>query len=345
MPKSVILDTFPPRITGRLHHALPLSIIPENDERFDPFFYSNYIQMTCKSHQDEAFELNFYEAYFWNHKYPHLKVTSLDRESIRFLHADTASLIKNVINAGYYFHVYLNEFYLPLEFEGMKIIRDALVHGYDEAEGAFFVLGFQKDHQLHSTKIPYQDFLKGFEAVDRSIDWANDVFLYTRRTDIDYRFDPVCVMELLGDYVHSRDTSKRYRSITNPQAYRFGMDAVRSYYATMENNPDPAYISVPCMHTFWEHKKIMAQRLHYMQSKAGFVHTEKLNALAEQYKEVVEIANSLRLIALKFNLTHDKDQYNRYIGKFQRVIQVEEILLPEVLSIVEQSSRLWQEQP
>jgi hypothetical protein len=338
LENSTILNIYYPRILGRLHHALPLSIVPEQDDHFDEWFYSNYIQLSCEQCLEGGRHLNFHEAYIWNHKYPHFQVISLLRNNIDMLQEDLVTFVTRAVSAGYYFHCYINEFYMPFEYQGKRhIIRDIMVHGYDMNEGAIYALGYKKDHHLGTLKIDVQTFLEGYQRVGDNVTWANDCYLYKLRSDIDYRFDVIHVMELLNDYLYSRNSSERFRGIAKPHEYFYGIEAVRHYSALLEQSLDEVRLSQVPTYILWEHKKIMQQRMKYIYTFGGGYGTKEVLKVMERYEDVVKKASTIRLLILKYNMNFDRGVIVTVTSEIEKLLQMETDILFQFYDILSEN--------
>ena len=323
-----ILDTYPPRIRGRLHHALPLSIIPEHDDPFDQWFYSNYIQLSCKREPEGWNELNFHEAFIWNHKYPNFQVIPLTRENISIFQNDLIQFITKAISEGFYFHSYVDEFYTPLHFSNdYHLVRDILVYGYDLTEEVLYILGYKKNNQFGSEKIKFADFMKSYEMVDSELSWAQDCFLYKRRTDIDYRFDPICVAELIEDYLFSRNTSNRYRFFTNPHPYIYGVNAVSHYFSNVLDTEPNEELRLFPIFILWEHKKTMYQRMEFVLRFFDESIGRELISIMNEYEEIVKLAEAQKVLTMKYNFTYDRSIITRLATINEKMIASESPLL------------------
>jgi hypothetical protein len=331
--QSKVLSVYPPRIKGRLHHALPLSIIPDTDPNFDEWFYSNYIQLVCNPGPLGAGELNFYEAFVWNHKYPHFQVISLRRANLPMFRMESVDFVKSVVSHNYYVHLYVNEYHLPLQFHNQKeVIRDILIFGFDDAEQELYVMGYTKDQTYGQAKIKYSDFSRSFQSISEDMaDWAQDLYLYKQRFDIPYCFSLENVAELIEDYLQSNDTSRKFKGITNKQDYIYGKNAVNTYIQSLrtakQNYRNPA-----ALYIFWEHKKIMKQRIQFLIERYPS-ESAKLEQVNSDYETIVIRAERVRLGIMKFNITCDYRIISSIADELEAIIEEETELLGSLLEI------------
>jgi len=335
------LAIYQPRIKARLHHALPMAIVPEQDSLFDEWFYSNYIQLSCEPGKYGINQLNFHETYLWNHKYPHFQVISLTRHDMQVFQDDLTELVTRAISNGFYFHCYVDEYYTTLEFQDkLHIIRDILVYGYDLSEGIVHVAGYRKDHQFGIERMPISSFVESFNMVGDHESWAHDVYIYKRRTDIGYHFDKTNVMEQLDDYIQSRNSSERMRGIANPHPFYYGADAVRTYFTNIEDSEISGKLSQVPLYTLWEHKKIMHQRIGFLANHTEPPIRDELLPIASEYSTIVRMLESKKLLLMKYNITLDRRYIQRLKEDTEALIAMETAVLSKFLDVVGQISGL-----
>lgn len=333
MDKKIELPVFPARIKGRLHHALPLSIVAE-DSVFDEWFYSNYIQLTCNKGPWPV-DLNFHEMFIWDHKYPHFHVISLFRSNLRMFSDNLISFIAKTIADGYYFHVYVDEYYVPLEHhQTVHFTRDILIYGYDLDEQCFNVLGYNKTKQLGTAVITIQEFIEAYEAVPEDNQWAQGVNIYKRRYDREYKFDIIHVINSLDEYLESTHSADHMRGIRNPADRHYGLESIRAYGNLVSNYDAKQRLNIVPITILCEHKEMMKRRMIYILNKESITDRNGLEKLIDDYEGVIEKCKIIKMTVIKYNVALRQELLTKIAAELNSLIGLENIILSELVSLL-----------
>lgn len=216
------------------------------------------------------------------------------------------------------------------------MIRDVLIHGFDAEEGLLYAAGYLKNHHFGTTTIKVEDFVAAYEAVGDSISWATYNYLYKRRTDIHYHFDPVYVKEMIGDYLQARSTADRLRGISNPIAYYYyyGVEAVQHYRDTLTQVKPGDRLGQSASYTLWEHKRLMHQRMEWMIDQELVPNLPALTALKDAYETVVHKAATARLSLMKYTISNNTDAIAKAVQEIDAMIPLEHELLQELAELI-----------
>ena len=317
-----------------MHHALPLSIIPEEDAKFDEWFYSNYIQLFCSAGDSyDPSDINFQSMFVWDHKYPHLDLISVTRDQVRIFSNNLFDFIATSISNGYYFHTYVDEYYVPLEhYQTSHVTRDILIYGIDLEEQRLHVLGYNSTKKVGSEVITFQQFLEGYEAAPKEIDWAHGINIYKRKFDKEYKFDIVHVMNILESYLESK--SIHLRGVTNPLNWYYGLDTIRAISRILSNDEPKPYLSNVPGTILCEHKEIMKNRMIFIRNKNLVADRGALDKLIDEYDEVVKEYGVLKALVLKYNRKAQQSLITQMVNKLEAVIELEYTILSNLLALL-----------
>ncbi|WP_127571481.1 hypothetical protein [Paenibacillus xylaniclasticus] len=323
-----------------MHYALPMSIVPEEDDKFDEWFYSNFIQLTCSKDTPGPNEITYHELFIWDHMFPHFRTTNMIRSDFTS-HDELMETIVRGISKGYYFHGYMDEYFLPpLEFhQRIHLIRDILIYGFDLDEQVLHVLGYDHARQLVPTAVKIQDFLRAYDAVTDQIDWAQSLYLYKRREDREYKFDMVNVIMNLEEYLESKCSAEHMRGIRNPGASIYdvyGLDIIDVYCDVLaKHNPEKElrHVAISVLH---EHKELMKKRMNYMVEKQLITDRDGLDKIITAYEEVVERYDILRMVLFKFNATFQPKLLAKMAEELQALKEVEYAILSDLVALLKQ---------
>ncbi|GIQ67221.1 hypothetical protein DUZ99_17600 [Xylanibacillus composti] len=295
------LPVYPTRIHGRLHHALPHSIISRT-AAYEAWFKSNYIQLYCPNETRGSYHVNFFGYFVWMQRFPCFYVERFKRSTLARTNADIISFIQRCIDDGLYFYTYADEFYVPLFWhERGHVLRDFLIHGYNAERRTFDVVGVRKDSQIGSTVVSFDDFLASYESTEVSEFFQDDIFLLKELPEDEYEFDPVLVKELLDEYLHSRNTSTRFRMRANPRPDLYGMSVYDQYIEDLRLTEETKeYVSFIPAQIIMEHKQLMVDRIAYMADHA-VLDPVMLRQIQTDYEEAAKRSAILRSSILKHN--------------------------------------------
>lgn len=293
-------------IIGYQHHAFPLSISSLHPSFYD-WFYSNYIQMT---YLDTHHFFNFYEFEKLNPRSPFLSEMYMPKTLIG-KYTNLLQFVMDSLDEDHYIVTFANEFYVPNR-QGYKkydFIHDILIYGYDLGKNILCLAGFKEHMTYGVSEISLDDFSQAFNEFSNLrngyVAWANSMHLLQLKLEHKFSFDLIAVVELLEDYLYSRNTSNRFRLYENPRSYIYGLDTYDCiFHYLKERNYKP--IDYRIFHIVYEHKKIMASRLKY------FIEVKKISIDPEFVMEYAALEEQALLIRNRCV----KSQFNQYDTAF-----------------------------
>lgn len=294
------------------------------DENYISWFYNNYVQLSCNKGSGGSSELNFFRYFMWEHRYPFFHIETLTRDTISILKNDFISLIKDVLISGKYFYVNIDEYYLPLQlYRQEHLVRDVLVFGFDDETNMFQVLGFDKNAKFGVNNVSYKDLHEAYLQTEVLDGWENYIYL-VKENPFTYNFNFGLLTELLEDYLHSKNTSKKFNMIDPEKNLHYGLNSLEALKEDIHEN-NYGFVS---LHILWEHKKIMNDRIKYI---SNILPNIDFKEILYNYEKTQSMAENIRMLCLKSIYKKDSTLNSRMISLLNSIIENEKIILNNLI--------------
>ena len=324
-----------------LYHsnAYPLTIILNNKDTME-WLYCNYIHLFYIEKQDIDplwFYCPDYKGRFYNSFLPWLDYQVLDKNTIKDLNIDILSLVKYSIDNEQYVSLFWDEFYIPngIFMGDIHIRQRALIYGYDDASNHLYTYSEKSNSRLETCLVSYEDFklsfyssyIKGFP------------YVYIMKLDVNrqYKFDVKSVITQIKDYLSSRDITESQReSFNSHEGVKFGFsiyDCIRDYLNTVSKRNTFHYHKT--LNILSEHKKIMLQRIQYMQNN-GYLEISSTHF--KDYETVYKTSKVLGSMFQKYNISRDEAIISRIILKVNEISVKEKAILNELVDELSMNS-------
>jgi hypothetical protein len=296
-------------------------------EAFEPWFYSNFIQLKCSS-RPYALDMLIYPDNI-QRVMPLLEYQCLTRETLGKWFPDIVGFITRCIDDGLYFHATVNSFYIShYEYHYRKYHRfhEILIIGYDPESRVLYGTDFYMRGQYTCQAIPYEEFAMAYTSVDE-VDDGTFSIEHSASTDLNnhlgviellrynpkshwhtktpYALDIGNIIDLLGDYLESANTSRKYTVFENAAEENYGLSVygwLRKHLETILAGTTP-YCDIRSFHILLEHKRCMSLRMRYLSGlkldRFPEYSPDELTSLEGQ-------ATILRSLAIKYSVTKDK---------------------------------------
>ncbi|MEF2965633.1 hypothetical protein V3851_07305 [Paenibacillus sp. M1] len=290
-----ILPYAEPIVKGYQNIAFPLSVSLLN-ENFMPWFYSNFIQIRCRTDgfPNRELRLNFY-GHTNYYKYPNLEVNTISKDLYSILSNSVIEFVIQCIDLGFYVKTNWDEYYIPERFYYLKehFDHDVLVYGYDRTEKVFYTQGYNKYGQYGVYKAPFDVFEQGYAA------GGQHTVCFRNKKNWSAPFNLDNVKSLLRQYLNAEDTSQIQNDYeNNDRQYTYGMGVYHFIDNYLENLlPRRLAFDRRVLYSLWEHKACMVSRLKYM-SELGYTEDEQ----SFQYEEIEKKTRTLLNMFLKAGL-------------------------------------------
>ncbi|MGG4094482.1 hypothetical protein [Paenibacillus lautus] len=334
----MILPIAEPFINGYPKHAIQLSILCQYNESL-PWILSNYIQLKCsKDFLDLSKKsTDWFDFHFVDPKYVDslMYIEKLSRDTVDKLKIGILDLLITSINSGLYIYTSVDEYYLPSTnaYKKRSKPHSILIYGYDSNNKILNIGGFSKGatqvNKFRTYTVTYDEFLKAYNSlnyIDNYDHYLNRIYLMKYNTSRIFDFDIVLVKELLGDYLHSKNSSERLRAFNNPSKnYNFGISVYEnliSFYKRLENNNN--YFDIRPLHILWEHKKCMVERVTYM---ANHKYISNSSLLISDLIEIEKFCLNCRNLLLKYRVTKNSEIVSRLLAMLDFILVKEQKIL------------------
>lgn len=338
-----LLPLSSPPLTGYLHHAFPLSILAGR-RHFHPWLYGQYIQLSCPGHYDfervvkQRFELfDFYNHpdYSAVHPFRHVLVAPfleshwLDRRLVVRTDGLTTFLVE-AIGLGYYVEACVDAFYVPGSdaYQERHSCQEVLVSGFDSVSESFVVsIGFDRSGDYTIDELTFDEVERAIASADLK-GHTNQLGLCLLRPipEISHELDTEWILAQLEDYVWSKNSSRRFAALRNHDTRFYGLatyEWLERYFRFLRDRPDCT--DVRPIHIFWEHKKLMMDRLRYLEARGVLFGGD---GFSDRYERLATKAGVLRMMLLKARLTRDPSIVERIAdGVGQMGLEEREVLL------------------
>jgi hypothetical protein len=323
-----------------------LAIIGTLDYSY-PWVMSNYIQLCAHCADEDDMCLCFYKISKWNNC-PYVIKRSLDAYFINKEYFNIIDFIENAIEFGYYVVLTINMNYITQYNVNFTNYHQMMVYGFNNETHQLNIADFFQGYYSYTT-CSYEEFKRSYYSIDRNsfIDISDnqtiDLLLPypMKNTDIDNYYSAVrgysleVIKTLLSDYLYSYNTNLRYGIDNNQKCaygvkYNFGIsviDILTKHVSDMVLGE--MTISVRSLHIFYEHKKLMVERLKFIKEKER----KDLSSLIENYDEVLKLSLLIRNIGIKYNMTK-RMNLKLFLDYLEQIKDKEETNIKKIISVL-----------
>lgn len=360
MNERMLPFRIPPVISYQVY-AYPLGALFTEKSTFE-WFFSDFIQLKCISN---FIEIN--DLWFEYHAGSVFGGVSIIDYNV-YTKNDITSLLNFIIdriNEDKYIYTFVDKYYFPQYSTYMKthFIHDALIYGYNQKE--FRIAGFN-NNSFSTFSISFDDFINAFRVTQYySMQHFNIVICFKRKQDSLVNFATYInkAIKSLSDYLNSSDSSYQCGLYNVFETHTF--NSLESYkcleeyynetvikirkvrvYGLKTNECLKNYLlslsggysgyDIRPLHVFYEHKKIMAIKLEYLENRFKLMSIEKQ---LSKYKELSNIALTARNLMLKYDITKQEGLINNIINKIDEIEIEERIIIPELIDILTDLNR------
>ncbi|PWV98560.1 hypothetical protein DFQ01_11770 [Paenibacillus cellulosilyticus] len=313
-------------ILGYQHHAYTLSISALHPS-FHDWFYSNYIQL-CFYKDSPSF--NFYQFSRLNPS-PFLGEMYLHKTLVT-RYVDLLQFIIDSLNDNNYIVTFADEYYVPNRsaFQKFNLVHDVLIYGYCLDRNVLYIAGYN-DMTYGFSEINFEDFESAFININNQggnlVKWANGIHLFQLKLDNQFHFDLTLIIELLEDYLYSHNSSNRFKMYENPDHHVYGLhtyDLLIEYLEKVDDQP----IDLRMFHIFYEHKKVMVNRLKYLHEvKKIKIDTNLISEYSNQEKESLLLRN----LCLKANIKKNINIVSTIVEQLKKMREHEINIVSQLL--------------
>ena len=248
-----------------------------------------------------------------------------------------SQFLTTCIDAGWYVRLYADEFYIPgrAAYGQFYMPHKLLVFGYGDDH--FDILGFLPDGKFAASRISYLDMENALDSArlgadvnaieegsrDTSLGRFGQIWLARYDRSRPCSFSRPALIAQLGDYLSS------HAETTWEGA---GVNVYECFLRRLKHSlKDPGFSDIVSAHILWEHKKCMLARIGFLQRRQllGAGHR-----LLEAYRDIVELASTLRMTLLRYRMRPDPAIIERAIERTGRMAELERPLLQDLTGML-----------
>lgn len=173
-------------------------------------------------------------------------------------------MVRDALADEWYVYLTVNERHIPHRkayVEDVDDPHDILVHGCDDDEDTFTVLGYDEEQMFRTTTVAQDSFCTAFEAMGDRLYHDTGIVLYRFDGAGHYDMDLGFVAEVIEEYLEGRDTSRRYRDSSPSMSRAWGTAGLTSLADSLESySRGEREFDILGLQVFWEHKHMMVAR-------------------------------------------------------------------------------------
>ncbi|HEX3045261.1 MAG TPA: amino acid adenylation domain-containing protein [Bacillota bacterium] len=319
-------------ITIYNHRAIPLCVIL-TDPNLHPWYFERFLNIFSTLDHEGFLTLDYLEV--WAPYREIINEISLGTEMLE-REPDIINFAIDNINRGYYPSIAVDEYYCPgkQKYQKVHYIHHALVYGYDNNERILKTVGYDVAGILTGINFTYDVFTEAYELgklyYQEAAPWASRTaaqLFFSNGFNAPYPFDANKVIQGIHNYLFSTsEEATTYFWNLKRERVTYGFDVYDVVIHHFKNFLEGKFTTdYRAIHLLAEHKKVIAQRLEYI--NARYPMDGRFLELYGAYLKIADQFNDLRLkfFDLQFGLTDD--QINNSMEKLGiGVMQIIEML-------------------
>ena len=334
-----------PKITCYNQHANLLSILSAVGDEYLPWLYNYYIQLQFANdinYIEIGARLDFENLFEWE-SCPFLYYQKFNRKFVSLKWNNIIDFIVDCIDNDYYLYLTVDCYYMDIYYRHYNInhfIHPLLIYGYNLEEKYLYIADNCKNGQYSYVTIDFNQFLQGYsEAVHYNEQYYLDAIYLVKYSKRDrfynwnhkYSFDKNLVKSSIEDYLSSKGLVE-HGMVPLEQWKRetlyYGVDCY-NYIVDYLEHLDIYDYDFRTFFVLNEHKKIMVERIRYMQEN-GYLKSE--NDIYDNYLEIEKSTSLLNNLWLKYGFSRKEETVKKIIMKLKEIKEKEIRTLKEVLS-------------
>lgn len=352
MANEKILDVTYPGITSWQWHATLFSILG-NDENARKWIFSNYIQLRCYDINeiftgDDMLFTDMMPGSSSLKECPYLIFSLLTKEQVESYCGNIIDfVIKTIDLNGYVYGVFdeakiLSDSDIEVDY---KFPHELFIYGYNIEKEIFYVGDFTFGEHYTYTTVSFSDVERGYEVINAADDhmFKDDykgtrglyVILKNNETTY-YDLDITLIKNTLREYLNCEDTKNHFRMMRNRfNDTVFGINVYDRVIEQIEKqlNAEEPDFDIRSLHLIYDHKVLMLERIKYLMANNYLPFSQ---AIVDEYKTVVENAQTARNLLVRISITEEIDRVDRFAKYLTAAKETEVKVLTEVLKQLEE---------
>ncbi|MDR2407846.1 MAG: hypothetical protein LBE13_07025 [Bacteroidales bacterium] len=261
--------------------------------------------------------------------------------------------LKENIKSGFYMIAFFDEYFLSCKmyYNKRHYVHESLIYGYDNIEGGFYAISFDRGRNFSCIFIPYSEAIDGIkEAYTQASDCLYQGYLHILKpVPSQVKIDYLSLQQQLKNYLNSTTALvdiyhlSLYNHMENDIAvnFHFGInvyDELVSTYNTIDPSWALSWESYMNFHLLTEHKRHVLKSLLHVNT--SIIKKPILSNLLEAYNHIVNEHEILRMRQLKlfskvskYPLT-DQSSFDNTIAKLQELKDREFVILNQIMTLL-----------
>jgi hypothetical protein len=329
-----------PMISTYTQHAHLLSILEAYDKA-ESWIYSNYIlffsnrnykrNSWCDFYFPMPYEIRPSDCCKW------LITQKISWDTIKDKISITQFII-NAIDSNQYVHLMINFYYIQKSrlYKKNEYVHDTLIFGYDRSQETFKCADFLfQTTNYEFADISFEDMEKAFLKVkyEKYCSYLNGlIFLYQFNEECDYEFDERNITNGLIQYYQNvvPEYWKLYNQ-KNGELIVYGMDIYEVLINYIKISKGEGFIDIRPFYLLYDHKKIMIQRMKFLENSGSDNEKHKYLELACNYDNLASIAYIITMMVAKYNIIHKDEILNEIVLQLKKLWKEEKEYLESFL--------------
>lgn len=251
------------------------------------------------------------------------RVTQLSMEMYEILNIDFITMMKKVLDNGYYIFGYWNEEFIPgkWSYGKRRFIHDYLAIGYNDTSKVFYSVGYI-DKLFVIFEVPYDNA----ELALRTIKQKPEFLFYNYNPEAKFNVNFKRIISTLDDYLSSVNSLSHHT-----EGKYYGLKAIEMLGAHYSSINENNYFDYRYTRGLMEHKSIMLMRIKYL-FDSGYITNSSYVSKAEK---VHEFSNIVHNLGLKFLVTGNRKYIDKISQLIQDMVEIEKDYLPLVKNELE----------
>lgn len=323
-----------PDITSYPYYANIFSVISTTSEDSTSWMLSHFIQLFCHL-ENQSLKLDYFQPWVtWVPEFcPFLNVQVLNKSLVeKFINQNILSFVKQIIDINHYLVLFVNHKYIKFSKSYLKYdhVHELFIYGYDYVNEKLKVAdNFNGKYEF--IEMTYEEFNEAYYKTPQRTDTDIDkIYVLETKSNVNYEFDLLKVVDSIKDYITSKDTRIRDEFSMNwAGKLTVGIkiyDKILEYLFQLANNK--SNFDRRLFHVLWEHKTLMVKRIMLMQHKKILLN----NRIEILYRELEQNSLKLRNMMLKYSLTKDNKIIYKVIKEIEKYPEYEINLLNELIA-------------
>ena len=354
-----------------LYESLPMCIIRGKHNLYE-WFLNHYVDLYLASAKKDGlykyYRIRHVECTMYGGYSKLNEVISSSKVESKVINnkLNIVDFLKENINNDTYAIVFLNEWAIPhkANYHSKHWYHESLVYGYDDEKGVLYCISFNENQTFTTFEVDYHSFWDGFQLICND---PADIGEYQRYvtllkvSPVEYEFDFNRFVHQLNNFINGTiDLVDKYNfdlidffTDRDDWEYSFGYKIYDKFIDIINKRKktknelngfldDFEFFEYFDFHILYEHKKIMQQRIEFINRK---YFNSELTSIVQQYSQIVEAFEKLRLLNIKFSqiyrfgtITQNKidDYANRFIDILRQNKEKEKELFLQIYTFISQ---------